>query len=590
MPRLGRPIRRPAEPDAMVPTILRHASAWAALASMATAACLGGASLQQALGDIPNGAAIAQPTTPSTSAPNDTASTTPPPMANAPDAVPPPAANPPAAAPSQVAGSFRLLPIYDAMTGGSLTADQLQVEMTRLRAQIGENRTHFKVGFSHIYGGPQSLTRNLTVAQKNNLSLGVIIAIQTHSLAATFSNVAATDLRNYQWRLNGTSWAGQVLGSGGSQQFPARDWKVVTPSRYATAMHTAFMTQVRNQATEIAGMMATFPNIIVAVNGAIEEELATAGESDDNYLGDYSPFAIAEFRDWLRHTGGYDGQKGPWAGQGAPASLVGQQPIAGAMRSPFYDDPTPADSNGTGISFNATFGTQFASWKLKYWDLDDHPDAITDTNFSPAPQAGDGLTDGGFDAPRARDPNNVFWNAWSYDVGDHGGVQPPGAPDQPAFGFRQVLVKHFLADFFATVVASGIPQDIVYAHQIPGEMVGAGRGRSGADPVWTGRIDASGTLGNTRFGPYDTKLADSYSKNWGIFEWHPAPGADPQSADLYAATTKALDGFFAGNGYCFFPGWWHEALDTGTFPLNDSKFADAMHDWLAGKPDVPRGS
>lgn len=180
--------------------------------------------------------------------------------------------------------------------------------------------------------------------------------------------------------------------------------------------------------------------------------------------------------------------------------------------------------------------------------------SIPSAALHPLLQGGCGSVPGGFDAPRKREPTSRFWSAWSYDVADHGGAQPPGGTAAPAFGFRQHLVKHFLADIFNAVVAAGIPQDLVYAHQIPGEMVGPGRGRSGAHPVWTARLDGCGTLGSTRFGPYDTSLADRYSSNWGIFEWHPAPGKAPQSAELYQATTKALDGFYASNGYCFFPG------------------------------------
>lgn len=40
------------------------------------------------------------------------------------------------------------------------------------------------------------------------------------------------------------------------------------------------------------------------------QELANGGEADENMLGDYSPFAVAEFRDWLRHTGIYDAVSG----------------------------------------------------------------------------------------------------------------------------------------------------------------------------------------------------------------------------------------------------------------------------------------
>lgn len=89
------------------------------------------------------------------------------------------------------------------------TAHKLSVLCQHL--QIGENRTHFKVGFAHVYGGPQSLERNARMAAQNNLSLGVIIALQTHSVNQIVATQAASDLRNYQWRMNGTSWAGREV-------------------------------------------------------------------------------------------------------------------------------------------------------------------------------------------------------------------------------------------------------------------------------------------------------------------------------------------------------------------------------------------
>lgn len=67
------------------------------------------------------------------------------------------------------------------------------------------------MGFAHVYGGPQSLERNARMAAQNNLSLGVIIALQTHSVNQTVATQAASDLRNYQWRMNGTCWAGKEV-------------------------------------------------------------------------------------------------------------------------------------------------------------------------------------------------------------------------------------------------------------------------------------------------------------------------------------------------------------------------------------------
>ena len=497
------------------------------------------------------------------------------------------AAAPPTPGPA-LAQTFRLLSIWDDLTSSTLDEGTIQGQMTKMQQQVGQNRNYFKVGFAHVYGGHDTLVRNTRLSQTNNLSLGVIVPLQTHDVDGSVTNLASQDFRNYQWRLDGATWAGEVVQSNGSQEFPTRDWKVVTPSRYAKDLHALYVSEAATTAADINAVMQQYPDTITAVNAVIEEELATGGGDSDAYLADYSPFAIAEFRDWLRHTGIYDDADGANAGQGAREATVGFVTIGGVERSQFYDDPSPSDNGGSGQSFNSYFGVNFSSWSLAYWDLDEFPNAITDTNFNPTPQSGNGATAGGFDAPRHRDATNNFWNAWSYDVADHAGAEPAGNPSAPAFGFRQFLIKHFVGDILAAIAAQGIPKQLLYAHQIPGEQINAPRALSGADPLWTALWDDSGTLGSTRFGGYDSSAADSYSLNWGIFEWHPAPNLDPDDPALYQATTAALDDFYSHHGYTFFPGWWSNGAPAPIFPLNDSQMAQAMHDWLNSHADVAR--
>ena len=209
-----------------------------------------------------------------------------------------------------------------------------------------------------------------------------------------------------QWRLDGSTWNGEaVVDKNGNPEFPSRDWQVPTPSRYCAPIHDAAMAEVRREATAIHSVMQEYPGVIAAVNASIEEELATGGEKRDDLLADYSPYAVTEFRDWLRHTGKYDDTGGEYAGQGAPPEIVGPWlRIHGALRSQFYDDPSPALSAGTGRSFNQWFGANFSTWTLRYWDLARFPASITDKNFTPSPQTGPGATAGGFDAPRKTRP------------------------------------------------------------------------------------------------------------------------------------------------------------------------------------------
>lgn len=457
----------------------------------------------------------------------------------------------------------------------------LQSEMTRLKTQIGENHGRFRVGFAHIFRSEPALLLHCRLAQKNNLSVGTIIAVQTHD--GLGHEAVLHDFRCAQWRLDGKTWEGQQAAKNQKVEFPARDWQVPTPSRYCTAVHDEAMTKTREKAEAIHRIMLEYPDVIVAVNASIEEELATSGETRDGLLADYSPFAITEFRDWLRHTGKYDDTTGEYAGQGAPEPIVGPLVlIHGAMRPQFYDDPTPDDANHTGQSFNQFFATHFSTWTLRNWDLDQFPHTITDKNFDPSPAYGIGYTAGGFDAPRQRDPQNKYWCAWSWDVTDHAGQYPPGNPDHPAFGFRQVEIKHFVSDVLDQIHQAGIPLNLIYAHQIPGEAVGARRALSGADPIWTGYYQPANTLGITRFGPINPAKITQYTHNWGIFEWHPKPFSKPDDPALYKATIDALNLYDRNGCRVLFAGWWRpNGKIEDIFPLNNSQFARAIHDWLA---------
>jgi hypothetical protein len=480
-----------------------------------------------------------------------------------------------------------VLPICEAVGhagNARFTAADLQAEMTKLKAQIGENSPGVEVGFSHIYGRLEPLRLQCQLSKANNLSVGVILAIQTHSGSFGAPALVKQDFRRMQWRLDGKTWKGdKTIDKNGVPEFPARDWRVPTPSRYCAAIHDAAMSRVSQQAKDIHSVMDEYPGVIVVVNAAIEEELANGGEKSDGLLADYSPYAVTEYRDWLRHTGEYDDTSGLYKGQGAPAEIVGPfVKIKGAWRSPFYDDPAPNQDGGTGVSFDKRFGATFTTWTLRYWDLDRFPDPITDPTFSPSPQSGTGFIEGGFDAPRQRLPADPYWRSWRWDVLDQHGQYPPGNPTHPAFGFRQFEVNHFVSDVLDQCRKAGIPPGLLYAHQIPSEQVGAGRSRSGADPIWTGFYAASGTLGITRFGPIDTAGLTQYSHNWGIFEWHPLPNAAPDDPRLYKATMTALDSDTKAGGHIFFPGWWNTGGKiNSTFPLNDSRFAAALHDWLA---------
>ncbi|MEI8206557.1 MAG: PA14 domain-containing protein [Kiritimatiellales bacterium] len=503
--------------------------------------------------------------------------------------------------------AFCVLPLFEPLFGTDLSEAQARFEMQRVQTQIGNSREYFRTGFSGIFRNNASEERNFRLAYEYNLSIGVIIGnSQTHALDVTRKNLLKEDIRRYQWRLDGQNWYGvAITNADTSIEYPVRDFDRLTDSRYAFEVQAVYESKIRTVTQFIKDLMRKYPGVLASVNTAIEEEMATQGGLSDNYLADYSPFAVTEFRDWLRHTGEYNADTGRWPDEGAPAEITGTfLLISNRYRSAFYDDPTPADANGTGSSFNTRFGTSFTTWSLRYYDLTLFTNKIAYTNyagheadFDPTPESGTGFTAGGFDAPRVRRTNEAYWLAWSWDLLDHGPINnfssPAGNPRVPAFGFRQQMVRHWCTDTLNWVRDEGIPAELLYAHQIPGEVITASRIRSGATPVWTGYYEPGQTVGITRFGLIEPDLMQQYARRWGIFEWHPrswsASRGPTYDTDLYNDTLTSLDRYYWGGARVLFPGWWStNSITSGTtFPLNDSGFARGLKDWLAARSDVP---
>ncbi len=489
---------------------------------------------------------------------------------------------------SDHSNTFYIMPIWE---GGldrlGTTDEQYRAEIAKMKKQFGSGNDYNKLGFASIYraGNLPLLLRQLRVFQKENIHRGVIFAMQTHNGGLINPD---GDLRNYQWRLDGKTWRG-VPGP-----VQGRDTLVVTPSRYATAIREQMQRKARHWSRDIKAAMRAYPGTIAVINFCIEEELAIGGTVSNEYLGDYSPFAVTEFRDWLRHRGLY-APGGRYAGQGAPESITGDFiSVDGHRVSPFYDDPTPDKSNRAGRTFNATFGTGFKSWTLAYWDLEKYPDPITNPKFNPSPMKGRGSTEGGFDAPRVRN-HSRWWRAWDWTCQGNNNSYPPGNPAHPGYGFRECEVAHFVQDVASLLIAEGLPKELLYAHQIPAELLGnapagARRALSSASTIWSGYLPQNRHVGITRFGSLNPNMVTQYSHNWGIFEWHPAPNVPADSPVLYDAALRDLRMFVSNGCHVLFPGWWHMHKVGKTFPLNDSSFAKAIHAFLAEQRNVPHWS
>lgn len=494
--------------------------------------------------------------------------------------------------------TFYMLPIFEKIrVPGMLSYEEKEEQLLKMKMELGEGNLYHRLGFSFIYGPSvdQPVRDACKIMEENGLHAGLIFALQSHT-RNDFRAIANQDLRHYQWRMDGVDWKGAYTSSG-TLEIPEneRDYKVPTPSRYASRLRNYNAKKASDWAEYALRLMDDFPGVIACINGPIEEELAIGGHDNSAKLADYSPYAITEFRDWLRHAGMYDDTDGRYAGEGASSLIIGELvDFNGILRSQFYDDPTPDKSHGTGLSFNEYFGTEFSSWSLKYWDLQIYPDPITNEDFECTPESGDGYSEGGFDAPRILFSKNKYWRAWSYDIPDQGGNYPIGNPDHPAYGFRQVMVRNFVRDLFDVLAETGIPRHMMFAHQIPGEALGnftgqAGRNRSSASTIWTGYLEKSETVGITRFGDIDPDLVTQYAGDWGIFEWHTLPNPHLRLDDLYSTSKAHLNKFYANQCHILFPGWWdtNPPASDETFPLNDSDFGRAIGEFMSSRVPVP---
>jgi hypothetical protein len=363
------------------------------------------------------------------------------------------------------------------------------------------------------------------------IGLSIITAIRER-VDPVQTSAERDDRRNVQWY---------------QDHSPASGW--VTYSQYARKLRRVQEAYVREFGRMLAERMAQDPDILVAVTGDGETEMSYERfrditvpiDASQRAWADYSPFAIAEFRDWLRAGGLY----------------AAGQPLAGeayALSARYAGDASPAvDTNGDGHTLNRDAGTSFTSWNLRYfnWSL---TDAETAGAVSPA---GFVVRDGGaalFDAPRPA-PADVLttatplWQLW--------------------VRFRQEMIQRYNRDFARWITGAseaasgGVPRDRWYSAQIPTDLLFGDppadkgvRWFTSGSAHWTADIAPYGGMGVTGYnvnmgnppdappggaganGPYAKTTphvmarAALRSARWGIVEWNPS---DPwsTSADVY---------------------------------------------------------
>ena len=268
------------------------------------------------------------------------------------------------------------------------------------------------------------------------------------------------------------------------------------------------------------------------------------GVAGEVVIADYSPFMVAEFRDWLRGS--------RYAGDTSPAT----------------------DDNRDGHTFNQDFRQQFRTWRLRYFDESgpisfDQYRAMSEK----LPKGGRFFVDGGFDAPRVPTPGNAFWKAWQ--------------------DFRTRAVANFVHDFAEWITAgSRIPAARFYTHQIPAEYLFGGkdltRFDTSASPLLTAIIPGLGSPGITVFDTYNgkthskTSSAEMFKRleqsatNWGILEYSPSV---PAVADEnhYLAALRMVNSFHPA---IIVPFAWTNADQHKQYRIQNTAFERALRKFI----------
>ena len=393
---------------------------------------------------------------------------------------------------------------------------------------------------------------DLIVERARQNDLPVHISIHSgffHSPNTLREAAIRTDVRNAQWFSDGWIAIPEEIGS--RNTLPRSAW--ATPSRYAQPLRQQMEESTRLIGEHLTAAMKRFPETLHSISGDTEVEFSyernlDAGErpraNGQLFYADYSPFMVAEFRDWLR--------KARYAGDLSPAS----------------------DDDHDGHTFNQDYRQGFRTWRLRYFD-ESGPIPFDQYRAMPQklPQSGRYFIDGGFDAPRIAGAATPLWQAWKE--------------------FRVRVVVNYAHDFAEWITAgSRIPASRFYTHQIPAEYLFEGKDtlrlETSASPLETAFIQPFGSSGVTVFDTFDGKNHTKTSNpgmfrrleqsgtHWGILEYNPSV---PAAADenYYLTELRAL--------YSFHPSviapfaWTNEALHK-KYRIQDTAYERALKKFI----------
>jgi hypothetical protein len=486
-------------------------------------------------------------------------------------------------------------------------------EIAELRARVGEGR-YVKVGFS-IYivvnmtnwtvdvndraavraalaGTIADIDTAITNARNDGYPIGLNLLCAIRAAYDPVQMAAENeDRRNMMWYQDNTLAPG---------------W--LNHSRYARKQFRIQEAYIRELARVLADRMARFPETLVAVAGDGEAELSLDRANADpaqTVYADYSPFTIADFRDWIRAGGLYaTGQ--PFAGQ------------AYEFAARYTGDATPGtDTNGDGRTFNGDFAQSFTTWDLKHfdWQLTDAETARAIPMSAPFdPTATTNAT--GFDAPRLRGakPADYFaqttvdyWKLWLM--------------------FRSAMLQRHNIEFAKWMTTSPsvdagtagvtLSKTRVSSYQIPADYLfngfpsnPNGRYESSASSWTTADVSPYASAGFTSFNiniqglcggcpfPYFQTLVNlapaiaTRNLRWSLLEWHPSvpPSASEHPTEnpfLYDTDRVMLERY---RPTVLSPFIWNDT--SGVYPIKDSPTETMLRQLVTnlkdGLPTDPR--
>jgi hypothetical protein len=331
----------------------------------------------------------------------------------------------------------------------------------------------------------------IAAAKAKNVKLHLVLSSGLARSVQLYKEAKEEDIRNAQWYNDNKLASDTQIGR------DDRMSSIVygTLSRYARKVRANLYAKSKAALAFLKQKMDENPDTLMAVSGWGEAELNSNridhSKSVQDSFCDYSPFAVLEFRDWIQHGGQYDDVTGIYRAQGFRGGGAQYQGDDGRAR------------------FNVDFGTNFATWDLRYyhWSLaDDYdqspqdavnndPHKIPSSAYSHGnmlPTSGANYIAGGFDPPRVMQPGVKFWELWNF--------------------FRETMVNNFVRDVAFWASDAGIPADHWYSHQIPGDyLYGTNPGvpnknaryYTSASPLWTADVTPFGSVGATI---YDIKF------------------------------------------------------------------------------------